>query len=356
MEVFHTSGTSTSFLHRARGTDTFAYGVDGSPWSALAAAPFAYDSLARRVSPDRRVRDVAIPVRLEQLVPPHRGAISPIWSCPSSAAWRSSQAINAADPDVPVIIITAHGTVDSAVEAIKLGAFDYITKPFDQRSSSTSWPRRSAPTRSARRNARGETRPPVAGRRVAADAGRAPDHRQGRGHALHRPHHRRERHRQGARSPPRCTRAARRRDKPFIRINCAAIPQDLIESELFGYERGAFTGAVTSKPGRFELADGGTLFLDEIGEIPVEMQVKLLRALQEGEFERVGGIKTTRVDVRLIAATNRDLEPGDRGWALPQGPRTTGWRSCPSTSRRCASGRATSPCSCVTSSTSTTAA
>jgi len=98
-----------------------------------------------------------------------------------------------------------------------------------------------------------------------------------------------------------------RHDKPFIRINCAAIPRDLIESELFGYERGAFTGAVTSKPGRFELADGGTLFLDEIGEIPVEMQVKLLRALQESEFERVGGIKTTRVDVRLIAATNRDL-------------------------------------------------
>jgi len=98
-----------------------------------------------------------------------------------------------------------------------------------------------------------------------------------------------------------------RHDKAFIRINCAAIPRELIESELFGYERGAFTGAVTSKPGRFELADGGTLFLDEIGEIPVEMQVKLLRALQESEFERVGGIKTTRVDVRLIAATNRDL-------------------------------------------------
>jgi transcriptional regulator with PAS, ATPase and Fis domain len=81
-----------------------------------------------------------------------------------------------------------------------------------------------------------------------------------------------------------------------------------MESELFGYERGAFTGAVTSKPGRFELADGGTLFLDEIAEIPVEMQVKILRALQGSEFERVGGIKTTRVDVRLIAATNRDLQ------------------------------------------------
>jgi two-component system, NtrC family, response regulator AtoC len=103
-------------------------------------------------------------------------------------------------------------------------------------------------------------------------------------------------------------RGSSRRDKPLIKVNCAAIPKDLVESELFGYERGAFTGAVGSKPGRFELADGGTLFLDEIGEVPVEMQVKLLRALQESEFERVGGIKTLRVDVRLIAATNRDLK------------------------------------------------
>jgi transcriptional regulator with PAS, ATPase and Fis domain len=103
-------------------------------------------------------------------------------------------------------------------------------------------------------------------------------------------------------------RGSTRRDKPLIKVNCAAIPKDLVESELFGYEKGAFTGAVGSKPGRFELADGGTLFLDEIGEVPVEMQVKLLRALQESEFERVGGIKTLHVDVRLIAATNRDLK------------------------------------------------
>jgi len=99
-----------------------------------------------------------------------------------------------------------------------------------------------------------------------------------------------------------------RKDGPFIKINCAAIPKNLMESELFGYEKGAFTGAVNSKPGRFELADGGTLFLDEIGEIPVEMQVKLLRAIQESEFERVGGLKTIKVNVRLITATNRDLE------------------------------------------------
>jgi len=98
-----------------------------------------------------------------------------------------------------------------------------------------------------------------------------------------------------------------RRDRPFIKINCAAIPRELVEAELFGFEKGAFTGAIQSKPGRFELADGGTLFLDEIGEIPIEMQVKLLRAIQESEFERVGGVKTTRVVVRLIAATSRDL-------------------------------------------------
>jgi transcriptional regulator with GAF, ATPase, and Fis domain len=99
-----------------------------------------------------------------------------------------------------------------------------------------------------------------------------------------------------------------RRERPFIKVNCAAIPRDLMESELFGYERGAFTGAVGSKPGRFELASGGTLFLDEVGSIPVEMQVKLLRALQESEFERVGGVKTIHVDVRLVAATNTDLK------------------------------------------------
>jgi transcriptional regulator with PAS, ATPase and Fis domain len=98
-----------------------------------------------------------------------------------------------------------------------------------------------------------------------------------------------------------------RRDRPFIKVNCAAIPKDLMESELFGYERGAFTGAVASKPGRFELASGGTLFLDEIGEIPNEMQVKLLRVLQESEITRVGATRARKIDVRIIAATNRDL-------------------------------------------------
>lgn len=99
-----------------------------------------------------------------------------------------------------------------------------------------------------------------------------------------------------------------RKNRPLVKINCAALPATLIESELFGHEKGAFTGAITQKIGRFELADGGTIFLDEIGEIPLELQSKLLRVLQEGEFERVGNAKTMKVNVRVIAATNRDLE------------------------------------------------
>ncbi|HDQ41762.1 MAG TPA: sigma-54-dependent Fis family transcriptional regulator [Desulfonatronum sp.] len=101
---------------------------------------------------------------------------------------------------------------------------------------------------------------------------------------------------------------SRRRDKPFIPVNCGAIPRDLIESELFGHEKGAFTHAIRSRAGRFEVADGGTIFLDEIGELDLPLQVKILRVIQEKEFERVGSTSTNRVDVRIIAATNRDLE------------------------------------------------
>jgi two-component system, NtrC family, response regulator AtoC len=238
------------------------------------------------------------------------------------------------DPSRPVVMLTAHGTVDNAVEALKTGAFDYITKPFDQNevrvvvkkalrtrdlasADATSlvvgWGaggalrdpavRDPAPVPAPRDGAArfgiiGES-PPILDiykvlERVADTpttvliTGESGTGKELVARALHE--------------------NSSRRDKPFIKVNCAAIPKDLMESELFGYERGAFTGAVGSKPGRFELATGGTLFLDEIGEIPNEMQVKLLRVLQESEFERVGGIKTIRVDVRLVAATNRDLK------------------------------------------------
>jgi len=107
-----------------------------------------------------------------------------------------------------------------------------------------------------------------------------------------------------------------RRERPLIKVNCAALPRDLVESELFGHEKGAFTGATQQRQGRFELADRGTLFLDEVGELPLEAQAKLLRVLQEKEFERVGGSKTLRTDVRLIAATNRDLQQQVAGGAF----------------------------------------
>jgi two-component system, NtrC family, response regulator AtoC len=219
------------------------------------------------------------------------------------------------DPTRPVVMLTAHGTVDNAVEALKTGAFDYITKPFDQaevrmvvrkalrtRDLASADATRDvvAPPKEgvARFGIIGESQPiqdlyaiieRVADRPTTVlVTGESGTGKELVARALHE--------------------NSSRRERPFIKVNCAAIPKDLMESELFGYERGAFTGAVASKPGRFELASGGTLFLDEIGEIPNEMQVKLLRVLQESEFERVGGIKTIRVDVRLVAATNRDLK------------------------------------------------
>jgi nitrogen regulation protein NR(I) len=213
------------------------------------------------------------------------------------------------EPELPIVLITAHGTIDTAVEALKTGAFDFVTKPFDKDEV-----RQIVAKALKTRELRGHDATPTSGSARFGIIGSSPGITElysilervadtpttvlitgesGTGkelvaRALHE--------------------HSSRKDKPFIKVNCAAIPKELIESELFGYERGAFTGAVASKPGRFELANGGTLFLDEIGEIPIEMQVKLLRALQESEFERVGGIKTIRVDVRLVAATNRDLK------------------------------------------------
>jgi nitrogen regulation protein NR(I) len=216
-------------------------------------------------------------------------------------------------PDVPVIVVTAHGRIDSAVEAMKAGAFDFLAKPFDHGELKAIIAKAARQSDYNQRNVVPEERQEGAARRYTEIIGRGRQMQElqqviakvadapstvliqgesGTGKelvatALHE--------------------TSSRRDRPFIKINCAAIPRELVEAELFGFEKGAFTGAVQSKPGRFELADGGTLFLDEIGEIPVEMQVKLLRAIQESEFERVGGVKTTRVEVRLIAATSRDL-------------------------------------------------
>ncbi len=220
-------------------------------------------------------------------------------------------------PHIPVIMITAYGSVGQAVEAIKAGAFDYIEKPFEQdvirtivdKAVGQAVANRAAPRTSlytdhdqSAESGRyglvgqsGEMHSIFDVIEKVADSpstvlitGESGTGKELVAKALHE--------------------NSSRKNAPFIKINCAAIPKTLMESELFGYEKGAFTGATSSKPGRFELADGGSLFLDEIGEIPVEMQVKLLRAIQESEFERVGGIKTLKVDVRLITATNRDLE------------------------------------------------
>ncbi len=213
------------------------------------------------------------------------------------------------EPSLPVVILTAHGTVDLAVEALKSGAFDFLTKPVDRRELGLVLGKACA---SRRLSADGAEEPAVRGRfglvgasapmrklfdqvaRVADSpatvlvTGESGTGKELVAKALHE--------------------HSSRRAGPFVRVHCAAIPPGLLESELFGHERGAFTGAVSTKPGRFELADGGTLFLDEIGEVPLEMQAKLLRVLQEQEFERVGGLHTLRVDVRLVAATHRDLQ------------------------------------------------
>jgi len=212
-------------------------------------------------------------------------------------------------PSLPVIMITAHGTVATAVEAIKQGAFDYITKPFDQEDLKNVV-RKAFKTRAynedevvptpdevdhydiigdgdAMRRVYGLVRkvaPTTTTVLITGETGTGKELIAG---AVHR--------------------TSDRRDHPFIKINCAAIAENLVESELFGFEKGAFTGAVHRKPGRFELAHRGTLFLDEIGELSTDMQAKLLRVIQDQEFERVGGLKTIKVDVRLVAATNKNL-------------------------------------------------
>ncbi len=209
-------------------------------------------------------------------------------------------------PGLPVVVITAHGTVDTAVEALKLGAHDYITKPFDRDELLLILEKALKVEEASAGHLSAET-----GRFEII--GTVP--------SMHKVFHLIER---VADSPTTVlitgesgtgkelvARAlhdqSSRADRPFITVNCGAIPEALFESELFGHEKGAFTGAVSGRPGRFELADGGTLFLDEVGELPLDLQVKLLRVLQERRFERVGGVRPLSVDVRLVAATNRDL-------------------------------------------------
>jgi DNA-binding NtrC family response regulator len=223
----------------------------------------------------------------------------------------------AVDPDVAVIMITAYGSEKVAVQAMKLGAADYLPKPFDNDELRVVV-RRVMETALLKRDHRRlleqvqgaysfeqivGTSPVM--QRIFATIDKIADTDvtvlirgdSGTGkelvaNALH------------YRSP--------RRSKPMIKMNCAALNRELVESELFGHEKGAFTGAVTRREGKFEAANGGTLFLDEVGDMPLETQAKLLRAIQEKEFERVGGNQPIKVDVRLLAATNHDLEEAVR--------------------------------------------
>ena len=221
--------------------------------------------------------------------------------------------IKTIQPEVPVIMLTAHGTINSAVEAMKLGAFDYLTKPFNrdqlkaavrkaleiaalttenrqlrqvvaERFSFASMIAGSramrAVTETAARVAQGDT--------TVLLEGESGTGKELLAKAIH------------FHSP--------RKRGPFVTINCGAIPEQLLESELFGHRRGSFTGAVADKKGKFEVAHGGTIFLDEIGELPSLLQVKILRVLQEREIDKVGEARSIKVDVRVIAATNRDLE------------------------------------------------
>jgi two-component system response regulator HydG len=217
------------------------------------------------------------------------------------------------DPELPVIVMTAYGSIHDAVAAMKEGALDFLAKPVDPDHLLLLVQRALSQRRMATENillkdelAQRRGAPQIVGedaklkhvtvalhRAAATDATVLLEGESGTGkelfaRALH------------ALSP--------RADGPFVAINCAAIPENLLETELFGYEKGAFTGAAARKPGKFELAHRGTIFLDEIGDMPLSLQAKILRALEEKRFERVGGTASIQVDVRVVAATNRNLK------------------------------------------------
>ncbi|MCL5024510.1 MAG: sigma-54 dependent transcriptional regulator [Nitrospirae bacterium] len=215
--------------------------------------------------------------------------------------------------DVAVIVMTAYGTIKDAVEAMKLGAFDYITKPFALDEFLLLIERALEIKRLKEENIRlkkdlskcycgpniiGDSAEmkkvfSLIGKVSATDSTVLILGESGTGKEL---------------IATTIHYQSKRKDRPLIKVNCAALPEGLIESELFGHEKGAFTGAVKRRPGRFELADGGSIFLDEIGDLPLSTQAKILRVIQERQFERIGGTVTLNVDVRIIAATNKSLE------------------------------------------------
>ncbi len=215
---------------------------------------------------------------------------------------------------IPVIVMTAFGTVQTAVEAMRLGAFDYLTKPFNLDELMIVIEKALSVSKLQKENVmlKMQLKKKYNFKGLIGDSPRMQvvyeliekiadtdstvliTGESGTGKELiAKTIHYNNSSRAGG---------------PFVPLNCAAIPKDLLESELFGHEKGAFTGAINTRVGRFELAQGGTLFLDEVGELDPSLQVKLLRVLQEREFERVGGVKTIKVDVRILAATNKDLE------------------------------------------------
>jgi len=221
----------------------------------------------------------------------------------------ATEKLAALRPSLPIIMMSGHATVETAVKATRLGARDFLEKPIARDRLLVAL--RNALQHQAAMDELTELRAQVGQfemvgksaamqqlyqliRRTAPSEGRVlitGENGTGKeliARAIHR--------------------NSRRRAGPFVQLNCAAVPQELIESELFGHERGAFTGAVSARRGKFELANDGTLFLDEVGDMPPAMQAKVLRVLQEGELERVGGDETLKVDVRVIAATNRELE------------------------------------------------
>lgn len=220
--------------------------------------------------------------------------------------------LRARDNNLPVIVITAHGTIETAVEAMKAGAFDFVIKPFGAAEIETRVERALSHLDLAREagNLReivsaAAARPMVAGASQAMREVRAALERIARSDATVLIHGESG---TGKEVAARAIHAASaRREKPFLAVNCAALSAGLLESELFGHEKGAFTGAEGRRKGRFELAQGGTLLLDEVSEINVGLQAKLLRVLQERTFERVGSSEPIQTDVRVIATTNRDL-------------------------------------------------